>query len=557
MTTATYNRAAMSTKPFTPVNGRVLQRKCACGEKGASGECAECKRKREVRGGMLQRSATSAKDAGEAPPIVYEVLRSAGRPLDDRVRMLMESRFGADFSGVRIHTDARAAESAAAVNANAYTVGQHVAFNEGLYSPASSRGRSLLAHELTHVVQQGGSWDGGTGLRIGASGDQFEHAADMAAASVGRPHPGGAAAGQFQAHEGSSPSSNVLQRQKATSTAAYEYSSEKWSQQSEDTFRRGGDTRAAAAIRACREHGDCGRILTQAEAREAYAYAKEQHGQAGAGSGPRLVRPQAASMGMGAAVMTGTALTWGATAGTAGAGAGASSIGATIVGALPAAAVVAIAGLFVLAIAEEVRISRFIRELEAVGFVVLANPLAVCIGACHGAPRARALPKDMPWQFAEPQPWPMPRPDWDDPVTRRQVERWLEAEKKPTPEPTPGPQRRPDPFAPPLPADPEERRNDCKRLFAFYRPMNCPAGGGDTDADRARRIGTSNPLDCEELKHRGSPIPPGEIEVCEFAAARWWHCTDRKTRDVWSLFQCACCDPEGELRWSWSPAHKK
>jgi hypothetical protein len=105
-------------------------------------------------GGQLQRSATSAEDVDEVPPIVYDVLRSPGRPLDTGVRTFMESRFGADFSGVRIHTDARAAESAAAVNANAYTVGQHVAFGEGRYAPGSGTGRSLLAHELTHVLQQ-------------------------------------------------------------------------------------------------------------------------------------------------------------------------------------------------------------------------------------------------------------------------------------------------------------------------------------------------------------------------------------------------------------------
>ena len=104
--------------------------------------------------GMLQRQATIAEDIGEVPPIVYDVLRSQGKPLDTGVRTFMESRFRADFSSVRIHTDAIAARSAAAVNAKAYTVGRHVAFAEGRYSPGSAAGRSLLAHELTHVMQQ-------------------------------------------------------------------------------------------------------------------------------------------------------------------------------------------------------------------------------------------------------------------------------------------------------------------------------------------------------------------------------------------------------------------
>ncbi len=67
----------------------------------------------------------------------------------------MEPRLGHDFSGVRVHTDDRAAESARAVNAVAYTVGAHVVFDRAQYAPASRDGRRLLAHELTHVVQQG------------------------------------------------------------------------------------------------------------------------------------------------------------------------------------------------------------------------------------------------------------------------------------------------------------------------------------------------------------------------------------------------------------------
>jgi len=70
----------------------------------------------------------------------------------------MESRIGHDFSQVRVHADARAAESAGAVNALAYTVGQDIVFGPGRYAPQTSEGRRLLAHELTHVVQQHASW---------------------------------------------------------------------------------------------------------------------------------------------------------------------------------------------------------------------------------------------------------------------------------------------------------------------------------------------------------------------------------------------------------------
>jgi Domain of unknown function (DUF4157) len=188
----------------------VLQRKCACGgSPGVTGECAECSRKRLVsqppllqtklsigRAGdkyeqeadrvadqvmrmsgntaasnqpsaVSQRKSIQTKHApsphagegwGEgdsASPIVYHVLHSSGESLDPGTRTFMESRFGHDFSQVRVHRDAKAAESARAVNALAYTVGEDVVFGTGQYAPGSSTGQRLLAHELTHVVQQG------------------------------------------------------------------------------------------------------------------------------------------------------------------------------------------------------------------------------------------------------------------------------------------------------------------------------------------------------------------------------------------------------------------
>ncbi len=105
----------------------LLQR-CGCAKKpsGSADECPECKKKRES-GPMLQRisARTSAHHpvSTEAPPIVHEVLRSPGQPLNQSSRAFMEPRFGYDFSRVRVHTDSRAAKSAEAVNAQAYTVG--------------------------------------------------------------------------------------------------------------------------------------------------------------------------------------------------------------------------------------------------------------------------------------------------------------------------------------------------------------------------------------------------------------------------------------------------
>ena len=90
----------------------------------------------------------------EAPATVDDVLSSSGQSLDSTARSFMESRFGNDLSDVRVHTNSQAADSARAVGALAYTVGQHIVFDQGQYSPGSTEGRHLLAHELTHVAQQ-------------------------------------------------------------------------------------------------------------------------------------------------------------------------------------------------------------------------------------------------------------------------------------------------------------------------------------------------------------------------------------------------------------------
>jgi len=93
----------------------------------------------------------------DVPLIVHDVLRSPGRPLDSGTRAFFEPRFGQDFSAVRVHTDAKAAESARAVNALAYTVGRDVVFGGGQYTPETTGSRNLIGHELTHVVQQRGA----------------------------------------------------------------------------------------------------------------------------------------------------------------------------------------------------------------------------------------------------------------------------------------------------------------------------------------------------------------------------------------------------------------
>ncbi len=91
------------------------------------------------------------------PEVVHDVVNSPGTPLDHPTRAFFEPRFGGDLSRVRVHTDDRAAASADAVNARAYTFGNDIAFGAGEYDPHTVPGRRLIAHELTHVVQQAGS----------------------------------------------------------------------------------------------------------------------------------------------------------------------------------------------------------------------------------------------------------------------------------------------------------------------------------------------------------------------------------------------------------------
>lgn len=177
---------------FTPVQGGLLQRKCACGNYTiAGGECAKCAKNKsglqrkltigtsndplELEAGRvadrvmaepasatvsgapprIQRYAGQAGEAvNSAPASVERVLANSGRPLEPVLRQDMEQRFGHDFSQVRVHSGSAAEQSAREVNANAYTVGHNVVFGAGQFAPGTHWGQRLLAHELTHVVQQ-------------------------------------------------------------------------------------------------------------------------------------------------------------------------------------------------------------------------------------------------------------------------------------------------------------------------------------------------------------------------------------------------------------------
>lgn len=178
---------------FRPVQNGFIQRKCACGNHtftgGVCSECAEKKnglqRKLSIGASndpleleadriadqvitmsthseighsqpQIQQYTGHAKRVFDtAPASVERVLSGSGRPLDKGLQNDMHSRFGHDFSQVRVHSSFAAESSARDVNANAYTVGHNIVFGAGMYAPSTGVGRKLLAHELTHVVQQG------------------------------------------------------------------------------------------------------------------------------------------------------------------------------------------------------------------------------------------------------------------------------------------------------------------------------------------------------------------------------------------------------------------
>ncbi|HEY5063029.1 MAG TPA: DUF4157 domain-containing protein, partial [Gemmatimonadaceae bacterium] len=144
--------------------------RCGCGGSApAGGTCAACAAgHQDDEEKVVQRApdAGAAPAPAAAPPSVHATLASSGRALDAPVRSHMEAHFGADFGGVQVHTDPSAAASAGDVDARAYTVGPHVVFAPGEYSPTTNEGRKLLAHELAHVVQQGAAPRSGPGASL-------------------------------------------------------------------------------------------------------------------------------------------------------------------------------------------------------------------------------------------------------------------------------------------------------------------------------------------------------------------------------------------------------
>jgi len=141
---------AQDANATNPLVRRRVQRLCVKCEKELQHQSED------EKGNLVQAKCGNAPTPGITPEIENYAnnLNSRGTSLPHSVRSFMEPRFGVDFSDVRLHTDAEAVKSAKDLNAQAYTVGKHVVFAPGCYAPHTSQGRQLMAHELTHVIQQ-------------------------------------------------------------------------------------------------------------------------------------------------------------------------------------------------------------------------------------------------------------------------------------------------------------------------------------------------------------------------------------------------------------------
>src|SRR5262245_15385339 len=204
-TTAPAITTATATWKATP--GVALQRQRACGSRESDGEeCEACETGRvqtklavSAPGDPFEREADRVADEtrGWRLPVpearrdpsaggveswlqetVRPVLMDGGRELPADTRSRMESAFGYDFGRVRVHADAKAADSARALHANAYAVGEHLVFRPDRYRPETSEGERLIAHELAHTIQ---AFPPAGGAPIGRGSSPAEHAADRAA----------------------------------------------------------------------------------------------------------------------------------------------------------------------------------------------------------------------------------------------------------------------------------------------------------------------------------------------------------------------------------------
>lgn len=477
---------------------------------------------------QLSRTA-SGQAADVAPPIVNEVIGAPGAPLPAALYREMSAQFGYDFSGVRLHTGARAAESVDSVQARAYTVGQHIVLGRSMPDPVSAHGKRIMAHELAHVVQQPAAVPTAE-LPVSDPADAAElEAADLAtrvtpssaALSVQRdPDPQPGTGRNTAMREGIDP--------------------EKWSEALEAQYRARGDAQRAGAIRSCRENGGlaCGIVLTNREMWNLYQLAQDSGGDEGKvraglaaavpslvplmGPVPPVLTPPVLTPPVGVPpvfrppvftppVFRPPVVTPPVSPGpAAGAGAGLSIEGAITIGGIAAIVVVCvIAGI------ELWQLGKFQNELRRRGLIILDDPLAVCIGGCHLPTRPPVGEFPRLGRGTGAQPWP-------------------------------------GPITVPRPREEEDPQRNCQQMNPSA--LLC---SGFSDRDEvvveflmSQGYDHTDLLDCEGF----SSHPEGVIRECDSAPGQTWHCRI-KGGHVVSVFACLCCNRDGSTGWEWRGAH--
>ena len=464
---------------------------------GAVHRCAEDAP--DVQAGAAEAGSKAGQDTGLATGIAQQ-MRSGGQALDRGVRQFMEARLGRDLGPVQVHTDAFAGRLARLADANAFTVGRHVFFAPGQYRSDDHAGRRLLAHELTHVVQQS------------ATGPAMP-------ATVHR-----------QARSGSQPP-----------VPPAPVPAEKFSETLEAAYRRLGDHKRAAAIRMCRERGGsaCSIVLTQTELHNLYRLAQRS------GGDERKIReglPSAAPVALGSLQMLAPTPglppglpigpvppvptppvgapgfpTWAPpppvatpppVAPVGAAVVGTEAVGGISAGAMAAATAAAVAVLVVACVVVAVeawQLSKFQRELEAKGFIVLDDALGRCISGCHGNPQPIRSSPD--FDFPPPEFPSLGRPFPEFPSPGR-------------PFPVPdieigGPRRRPQ--------TPDDDWGDPEGQRKKEKPRDRPVDRGpDTDIDprTGERRRRRDPCDAHPIFSCGELIRTYEEAAAELARPR-------------------------------------
>lgn len=424
--------------------GQGVQRQCAACASGGK-KCAKCHEEEEKIQRkplaasitpLVQRSESSAATPEVTPQIAANInaLGGSGQPLSESSRAFFESRFGVGFSEVRIHTSPQAKETARRTNARAFTFGPNIVFGSGQFDPGRMSGKKLLAHELTHVVQQ--------------QGTQFASSASTENLSMQTKH---FPYYRLDFHDLNS-GSQILQRDDIACPSLVDLSSipiEKWSLNYEHALRANNDNRKAYAIHRCRCYGECGHLLTADEVHDLIANGKRYVDEAKSTLSPADQNALAAGSTANAAAYA-VAIERLTVALSTTAGVSATSV----LLAIPPAALIA---LFIVAFKNLWAFGTFVNELEDLGYVVLigvgGSPLGECIYRCHTASQSRWRRDELIRELERVPLAPIRSPHEID--IDRMLAEWAAGQNQtpsPVPPPRPTPPLRPTP--PPRPSPP-------------------------------------------------------------------------------------------------------